>query len=188
MAPQNSYALTLLATFSRPSIFVCILVALWLPFGTPLAPLGSLWASFGSLLAPFGLHWGGFGSILAPFCLHFVKFGDLSGRFGLILVTTPIKRMFLVTPLLKVMFSGIDFARHSQIRKIWFPKSRAPNCWGHLSIKNLVSNSTEGNLSHYPLLLGPGADPCRRQLRSAPGPKAPRRVRVRSLFLYQHSP
>ena len=140
------------------------LYAFWSPLATFWHPFGSTWLPFGSLLAPFGHQVGGFGSLLATFWLHFVNFGDLSGRFGLILVTTPIKRMFLVTPLLKLMFSGIAFAKLSQIRKMWFPKSRAPNCWGHLSIKNMVSNSTEGNLSHYPLPQGPGADTCRRQL------------------------
>ena len=109
--PLRVYARTLSATFSRPSPnidFYMHFGRLWLPFGIPLAPLGSLLAPFWH---PLGSTW----VVSAPFWLPFVKFGDLSGRFGLILVTNPIKLVFLVTPLLKIMFCGIDFAKHSQI-------------------------------------------------------------------------
>ena len=41
----------------RRSIFRCILVALWLPFGSLLPPFGSLLLPFGSLLAPSGTLW-----------------------------------------------------------------------------------------------------------------------------------
>ncbi len=125
--------ITVLATLSEDRFlcwFMLILCWFWSPFGSLLAPLwlhrapfGSLWAPFGSLLAPFGLHLGGFGSLLAPFWLHFVKFGDLSGRFGLILVTNPIKRMFLVTPLLNLMFFGYPSSR-STCRSPFAPPSK----------------------------------------------------------------
>ena len=52
--------------------FMLILVALWLPFGTPLAPPGSIgshlapfWLPFGTLWAPCGWFWLPFGSILS---------------------------------------------------------------------------------------------------------------------------
>ena len=71
------------------SIFGCILVTLWLPFGSlwlPLAPFrfpfGSLWLPFGSLfgflLLPLGTishHFHNFGSLSAHLCIHFTHFG-----------------------------------------------------------------------------------------------------------------
>ena len=53
------------------SIFLCILVALWLP-------LGSLWAPFGYLLAPFA-------SLLAPFGSRLAPSGSLLECFGSLL-------------------------------------------------------------------------------------------------------
>ena len=59
--PKTSGGIPVRAPFWRPfrdlfrrSTFWCILVVLWLTFGSLLAPLGRLLASFGSLLVPFG--------------------------------------------------------------------------------------------------------------------------------------
>ena len=51
----------------RRSIFICILAALWCPFGSLLVPFRSLLAPFGSLLVPFGSLLALFGSLLVPF-------------------------------------------------------------------------------------------------------------------------
>ena len=88
----------------------------------PPAPLSSLFATLSEDRFLYAF-WSPFGSLLAPFWLHFVKFGDLSGRFGLILVTNPIKRMFLVTPLLNLMFFGYPSSR-STCRSPFAPPSK----------------------------------------------------------------
>ena len=54
--------------FFQASICRCILVVLWLPFGSLWLPLGSLWLPFGTLLAPFGSLLAPFGSLLVPCC------------------------------------------------------------------------------------------------------------------------
>ena len=81
----------------RRSIFGCILVALWLPFGSLLAPFGSLWLPFAPLWLPFGSLWhplgdllapigsllAPFGSLLLPLAVHFLTFDASSRHFGL---------------------------------------------------------------------------------------------------------
>ena len=59
------------STLAPKAIFGCILVVLWLPFGSLLLPLGSLLAPFGSLFAPFGSFLVHFWLPLAPFWLPF---------------------------------------------------------------------------------------------------------------------
>ena len=61
----------------RISIFICILVALWLPFGTLWAPFWPLLAPFGSILVPVGTLWAPFWSLWAPFWLHFQRLGAI---------------------------------------------------------------------------------------------------------------
>ena len=103
----------------RRSIFMLIYV----DFGCLLAPLWHQLAPFGLPLAPFWHPLGSTWVVLAPFWLHVGTFGDLSGRFGLILVTNPIKRMFLVTPLLNLMFFGYPSSR-STCRSPFAPPSK----------------------------------------------------------------
>ena len=80
----------------RRSIFRCILVALWLTFGSLLAPFGSLWLPFAPLWLPFGSLWhplgdllapigsllAPFGSLLLPLKVHFLTFAASSPHFG----------------------------------------------------------------------------------------------------------
>ena len=61
----------------RRSTFECILVALWLTFGSLLTPFGCLLAPFGSLLAPFWWQLAHFwcpGLVFAP---HFFRHNSL---------------------------------------------------------------------------------------------------------------
>ena len=77
-------------TLTRPTkgrrIFGCLSVALWLTFGSLLAPFGSLFAPFwlplapfGSLLAPLGSH---FCSLWLTFCSFWLTFTHLGGPFS----------------------------------------------------------------------------------------------------------
>ena len=67
----------------RRSVFACILVAFWLPFGPLLAPFGSLLAPLGALLAPLGALLAHFGALLAPLGALLAHFGSLLAHFAL---------------------------------------------------------------------------------------------------------
>ena len=84
--PKPCHFILMRRAFWRPflhlfqtSIFLCILVAPWLTFGSLLAPVGSLWAPLGSLLAPRWLH---LGSLWLPFGSLRLHFGSFRLHFG----------------------------------------------------------------------------------------------------------
>ena len=84
MVRGNPSAGHLVGDLFRISIFIRILVALWLPFGTLWAPFWSLLAPVGSILVPVGTLWAPFWSLWAPFWLHFQCLGAIlvKNNFG----------------------------------------------------------------------------------------------------------
>ena len=129
--------------------FGILLAPFWLPFGSVWLPFASFWLSFGSLWLPFGSLWLTFGSLL-------VSFGSLLLSLG---------RFF-------IFFMHFWWTCHAI-------------CFFPLKIfRHPISQHTcrliEGATLRKAIFLctvssptRPGAEPCRRQLRSAPGPEAP---------------
>ena len=149
--------------FSRPfppSLFLCILVApgtLRDPSGTlpgrSGTPPGRSWYRSGrSQVAP-GRSRDAPGTLRdAPGMLRDPS-GTLPGRSGCNLSENSIKNRILLP---------------SSIESRFF---RQPIC---KNLKTAERTPTESTFSFATLHQGPGAEPCRRQLRSAPGPKAPK--------------
>ena len=95
MAPQSHAPRCPFGDLFRTSIFLCMLVALWLPFG-------SLWVAFGRFWLPFGSTLVAFGTLSA-------HFGTILAAFGSIL--DPLDSIFDK----KSFFGGTEFAHHLQI-------------------------------------------------------------------------
>ena len=94
----------------RSLIFWCILVALWLHFGSILAPFCSLLAPFWLPLAPYWLPFGHFCSTFTHFWLHFCSL--------LMFFTIFLK-------FVRFSFTATDSARHPQTirRDSWLARS-----------------------------------------------------------------
>ena len=155
----------------RRSIFRCILVTIWLTLGSILAPFGSLlapfWlplAPFGSLLAPFGSHfcslWLTFCSFWLTFCSFWLTFTPFS-HFGRLLASFLVPfRYFQWKSNEKSCFSTFFFK---------FSPFYAPASAKHLQTNRRNPSFAQRQIFAYIYLSRPGADNCRRQLRSAPG-------------------
>ena len=122
------------------------------------SPLGSLWAPFWLPLAPFWLP-------LAPFWLHFgslwLPFGTLRAHFltfGSILASFWHFSLFLLQ-----VCSEMIFYENFRTKCIFVDKpisKKIGDC--------RTRPQQKGNFQRQPIVPGPGAEPCRRQLRSAP--------------------
>ena len=72
-------ALALLAPVGdlfRTSSFKCILVAIWLPFGSLLAPPGSFWTHLVAFWSTFGSFWEHFGAFWTYFQSKIISLGN----------------------------------------------------------------------------------------------------------------
>ena len=168
MAPKSIRGIRPFGDLFRTSIFGyafwsslgSTLGSLLAPFGSLLAPFGSLLAPFGSLLAPFGSLLAPFGSLLAPFWHPPGSFSHFWQLFGFV------PAFF--------MFFGSKFAP-----KWYFMRIFEQNIflWANPSAKKsgtaARAHSKRKFPKAFPSSLGPGAEPCRRQLRSAPGRRRP---------------
>ena len=142
----------------RRSIFLCILVALWLTLGSILAPFGSLLAPFWLPSAPFwltfGVPWLTFGALCFTFahlgihfltsavsCPHFSYLFELSMRISC-------KIWFL---------NHFLWKSHSRSIKSYFPEAHRT----HPNRKYIFSC----NPPFKPPFKGPERNICRRQLR-----------------------
>ena len=146
------------------------LASRWLPLPPFWPPLGSLWLPFGSLgslLAPFG-------SPLAPFWLPWLPFGTPRLSFGVLWLPLASISIILVTCSRFELFFVLNFTCFLQsIRRTPAEGRRHPQ-------RKQVSACAV-------TFQGPGAGICRRQLRSAPGPRlsgreAGRRCLINGLF------
>ena len=155
----------------RRSIFRCILVALWLTLGSILAPFGSLLAPFWLPLAPFGSLLAPFGSLLAPFGSHFCSLWLTFCSFWL--TFTPFSHFGRLLASFLVPFRY--FQRKSNEKSCFsmffseFPTFYAPASAKHLQTNRRNPSFAQRQIFAYIYLSRPGADNCRRQLRSAPG-------------------
>ena len=138
--------------------------SLWAPFWLPLAPFwlpfGSLWlplAHFWLPLAPFGSH---FCSLWLTFCSFWLTFTPFS-HFGRLLASFLVPfRYFQWKSNEKSCFSMFFF----KISTFY-----APVFAKHLQTNRRNPSFAQRQIFAYIYLSRPGADNCRRQLRSAPG-------------------
>ena len=127
------------------------------PFWHLFAPFGSLLAPFGSLLAPFGSH---FCSLWLTFCSFWLTFTPFS-HFGRLLASFLVPfRYFQRKSNEKSCFS-MFFSE--------FPTFYAPASAKHLQTNRRNPSFAQRQIFAYIYLSRPGADNCRRQLRSALG-------------------
>ena len=158
---------SLFATFSEDRFldaFLSPFGSLWAPFWLPLAPFwlpfGSLWlplAHFWLPLAPFGSH---FCSLWLTFCSFWLTFTPFS-HFGRLLASFLVPfRYFQRKSNEKSCFS-MFFSE--------FPTFYAPASAKHLQTNRRNPSFAQLQIFAYIYLSRPGADNCRRQLRSAPG-------------------
>ena len=139
-----------------------ILCWIWLTFDSHLAPFGSLWAPFCSLWAPFwltfGVPWLTFGALSFTFAhpgIHFLTFAVSCRHFSYLFE-------FSMKISCKIWFlNNFLWKSHSRSIKSYFPEAHRT----HPNRKYIFSCN--------PPFKGPERNICRRQLRSAPGPKAP---------------
>ena len=131
----------------RRSTFGCILVALWLTFGSLLAPIGSLWLTLGSLwlhLPPFGRPFGSnglpFGSLLSPSgsifslltspSLNFLHFQAISHKHMLKIILYcyfSCKAYFFTSPLCNKSFFKAYFLHFDRLS--WHGAELAVGTW-----------------------------------------------------------
>ena len=129
----------------------------WMHFGDPLAPFWLTLVPFGSLSVPFWLPLAPFWLPFAPSRLHVASFSSLRLPFG-----TSLHPFY--------SFWTLRLQSFFQNHVFWAPESA-----NHLQM--VVCTPTARELPLAPLLSqGLGAELCRWQLGSAPGPKAPRGV------------
>ena len=121
-------------------IFGCILVVLWLPFGSLGLTFGSLWLPFGSLLAPFGSLLVPFGSLWVPLAIDFLTFGASWRQSSYFLI-------FLKKISCKIIFLK---KKRTENQIVGQPNRDIP--------KNVARTSTGSNLSLVPRLSRPGAE------------------------------
>ena len=183
MVRRNLRAATFLApffaTFSEGRLFD----AFGPPFGSLLAPCGSLWLPLGSLWLPFGSLW----HLVATFWL---QVGLFWGPFGSILIAWEVAFFTVGSPLVSFLCfsqtSDENMIKHqvsslfvSEILFLLAPKPAKP-------LQITVCTLT---FARHTIFQGPERVHCRRQLRSAPGRRRPRRVGIAfvlcSLFLHR---
>ena len=152
----------------------CILVALWLPFGIPLAPLGSLWAPFwlpfGSLWLPLGAMW------VAPFWHPPGSFSHFWQHCGFVFAFF----MFFCSKFAPTFHFGRIFEQNiffgKPVRKTSGTAARAHNqkelSKGIPSSQGPERNLAEGNLDPLRARRRPGVLACVRSFSISTPPKA----------------
>ena len=124
--------------------------SLWLPLGSLWLPLAPFWFPLAHISAPFGSLFLPFGSLL----LHFLTLGVSWRRFRSLSV------IFDENLMKKLCFSMFLSD---------FPTFYAPASAKHLQTNRRNPSFAQLQIFAYIYLSRPGADNCRRQLRSAPG-------------------
>ena len=140
--------------------YFCEFGSLLAPFGSLLLPFGSLLAPFGSLLAHFWLPLAHFWCPWAHFCSPWGSIFSLLGSPGIIFHFFEYFRWNLTQNL-------IIWKCSLKIRLYWSSTSHIPEeCHTYLNRRQIIFCN--------PPFKGPERNICLWQLRSAPGPEAPR--------------